>query len=178
MKSGKISPILWVALGVSLGLFGFFLILANPFGWKFPIPFLIKTSTNKQNSSLPKGLEQAPTPYLILPHGTQTYNVQGTNSKKSKITSITYNPLDPAKNTNQTITATVTSSEPIKTINLTEVTDDQTTTHSMKFISGSTTDGIWSSDFQITDTYEKIYYVSFEIITELGNKTVQLMPIR
>lgn len=176
MKSGKISPVLYVILGVSFGLLGFFLLLANPFGWKLPTPTLTQT-TPKSNNSLPHGTVSAPTPYLFLPHGKQTYNVQGKRGG-SNVTSITYDPLDPAKDTKQTVTATIQSKEAINSVNLTLNTDAQTTTHPMKLISGTTTQGIWSTSYQFSDTYEKIYNVSFEITTELGNKTSQPMLIK
>lgn len=179
MKSGKISPVLYIILGVSLGLLGFFLLLANPFGWKLPIPTLIKLpSTNPTNQSVPKGLVSAPTPYLILPHGKQTYNARGTENGRSKVISIIYDPLDPSLNANQTISADIESSETIKTVNLTVHTDNQSNTHLMKLSSGTLTKGVWTTTFQAVDTYDKIYDVSFEIITELGNKSTIPMLIR
>jgi hypothetical protein len=175
MKSGKITPFLWVALGISLGLFGFFLILANPFGWKIVTPTLTRQSNSLQTPVTK--ITQAPTPYLFLPHGKQTYNARG-SSGKSTVTSITYDPLDPTLNSSQTVTATVTSKEPIKTVSITVNTDKQTNNYVMSLTSGSTTDGVWTTTFKSTDTYEKIYNVSFTIITELGNKTTQPMLLR
>ena len=179
MKPRRISPFLFVALGVSLGLFGFFLLLANPFGWKLPVPTLkpVSLAPNPSNS-LPKGLTKAPTPYLILPHGIQTYNSRGAENKISKVTSITYDPLDPPKNTNQTISATIQSIEPVNSVALTVHTDNQINKHSMTLSSGDTQNGVWTAFFTVTDTYEKFYDVSFEIITELGNKTTLPMLIR
>ena len=176
MKSGKVSPVLYVILGVSFGLLGFFLLLANPFGWKLPTPTLTKT-TPKSGKTFPPGTVAAPTPYLILPHGKQTYNAQG-KWGESTVTSITYDPLDPARDTKQTVTATIQSKEAINTVSLTLNTDAQTTTHPMKLISGTATQGVWSTTYQFSDTYEKIYNVSFEITTELGNKTSQPMLIK
>lgn len=176
MKSGKISPILFVVLGVSLGLLGFFLILANPFGWKLPLPDFFKLPT-KTSESLPEGTVLAPTPYLLLPQGKQTYNTRGATGRSS-VVSITFEPLDPALNTAQTISATVNSSETVNSVNLTVNTDNKINTQPMKLISGTAIKGVWSSTFQTTDTYEKIYNISFEIITDLGNKTIQPMPIR
>jgi hypothetical protein len=176
MKSGKISPILFVALGVAVGLFGFFLILANPYGWKLSLPSIIKSPSDTAN--LPKGVASAPTPYLFLPQGKQTYNARGAAGKRSAAVSITYNPLDPQKNTNQTISATIESKETVSSVNLTVNTDKQKNIHVMKLISGTKTNGVWETTYKVTDTYEKVYNVSFEIITELGNKTVQPMFIR
>lgn len=176
MKPGKISPILFVVLGVSIGLFGFFLILANPFSWKFSL-FNIFNLSQKTDNGLPEGVVIAPTPYLLLPSGKQTYNARGSNTRSS-VVSITFDPLDPALNTNQTISATVNSKETINSVTLTVNTDKKSNSQPMKLISGSATRGVWTSTFQVIDSYEKIYNVSFEIITELGNKTVQPMPIR
>ena len=177
MKSGKISPFLFVALGVSLGLFGFFFIIANPFGWKLVIPNLFK-SIQDNSKVLPEGTTSAPTPYLFLPKGKQTYNAQGTKNMRSAAVSVTYDPLDPQINTDQTISATIASKEVVKFVNITVNTDSQTNTHSMNQVSGTNLNGVWSTSFKITDTYEKIYNVSFEIITELGNKSIQPMFIR
>lgn len=176
MKSGKISPFLFVALGVSLGLLGFFLILANPFGWKMPFPSI--KSTNNSQKATSKGLATAPTPYLFLPTGKQTYNARGAESKKSAATSITFDPLDPKKDTNQTITATIESKEPVNSVKVTVNTDNSSNPYPMKLISGDSSKGEWSAIFKVIDTYEKIYNISFEIITELGNKTTQPMPLR
>lgn len=177
MNSGKISPILFVVLGVALGLFGFFIILANPFGWKLPFPSLIKIP-NQTSQTVPKDMISAPTPYLFLPTGKQTYNARGADSKKSSVTSITFDPLDPKINTNQTITVTAVSSEAINSLTVTVNTDTQSTPHKMNLVSGDNLKGEWSTTFKVTDSYEKVYNVSFEIITQLGNKTTQPMPIR
>lgn len=180
MNLGKISPFLLIALGVSLGLFGFFLILANPFGWKLNLPSLIPktTTTTRNGEKLPKGVVEAPTPYLFLPHGKQTYNVRGGDNKVSIITTVVYDPLDPKKDTTQTISVTAKSKEPINSISLTMNTDNQTKIYPMTFNSGTKIDGVWTASFIASDTYEKIYDVSFEIITELGNKSIQPMPLR
>jgi len=180
MNLGKISPFLLIALGVSLGLFGFFLILANPLGWKLNLPSLIPqtTTTTRTGEKLPQGVVQAPTPYLFLPHGKQTYNVRGGDNKVSVITTIVYDPLDPKKDTKQTISVTAKSKEPINSISLTLNTDNQTKVYPMVFSSGTKSEGIWIASFIASDTYEKTYDVSFEIITELGNKSIQPMPLR
>ena len=176
MEPKKTSPVLFVVLGVSLGLLGFFLILANPFGWKMVLPSLFKLPT-KTNRSLPKGTVLAPTPYLILPQGKQTYNAQGGNGR-STVTSITFDPLDPAKNTTQEITATVNSKETINSISLTVNTDNYSSTYPMTLTKNGSPVSIWTAQFQSTDTYEKIYNISFLIITNLGHKITQPMLIR
>jgi len=179
MKSDKVSPILFIVLGVSLGLLGFFLLLANPFGWKLPTPTLTKTTDTTTNTKeLPKGLAEAPAPRLILPSGEQTYNISGGDEKVSKISKIIYNPLDPKINTTQVITATANSKEPISTVSLTVNTDNDTKTYPLTFTSGTKINGVWTTSFTVTDTYENIYNVSFEIITELGNKSIMPMLIK
>lgn len=185
MKSGKVSPVLYVVLGVSFGLLGFFLLLANPFGWKLPIPTLIKLPTSTPQTAntgtgekLPEGLAEAPTPYLFLPHGKQTYNVRVGDERTSLITNIVYDPLDPKKDATQVVTATAESKESINSISLTLNTDNKTTVYPMTLTSGTKLKGIWTASFTATDTYESIYNVSFEIITELGNKSTQPMLLR
>jgi len=179
MKPSKISPVLWVVLGVSLGLLGFFLLLANPFGWKTLIPTLIfKQNTSPSGERLPKGVANAPTPYLFLPHGKQTYSSRGGDNNKSNITSVTYDPLDPQKDSNQTISAVIDSQEAVNSVSVTVKTDSQTNTHQLKLQTGTASKGTWSVTFVATDTFEKIYSVSFEIITQFGNKTTIPMPIR
>ncbi|KKS42589.1 MAG: hypothetical protein UV06_C0009G0004 [Candidatus Collierbacteria bacterium GW2011_GWA2_42_17] len=180
MNLGKISPFLLIALGVSLGLFGFFLILANPFGWKLNLPSLIPqtTTTTRTGEKLPQGVVQAPTPYLFLPHGKQTYNIQGGEEKVAKISNVIYDPLDPKKDTVQTITATSVSKEPVSSISLTMFTDNQTKVYPMTFVSGTKLKGVWTTSFTVSDSYEETYKVSFEIISDLGNKATQPMPLR
>lgn len=177
MKSGKISPVLFVVLGIAVGLLVFFLIIANPFGWKIPLPTLTKSPTVTTEKKLPTGTEAAPTPYLILPRGKQTYNAQG-GTAKSTVTSITFDPLDPAKGASQEITAKVTSQETISSVSVTVNTDNNSTTYPMTLTKSGSPDTVWVAKFQSTDTYEKIYNISFEIINSLGNKTTQPMLIR
>lgn len=176
MEPRKISPILYVVLGVSVGLLVFLLIIINPFGWKLALPSIF--NFNRSAGSIPEGLALAPTPHLFLPHGKQTYNARGSGAERSSVTSITFEPLDPAKNTSQTITASVTSKESVKSVTLTVNTDNQSTNHAMKLISGNGSKGDWTSTFTVSDSYEKTYNLSFLIITSFGNKTTQLMPIR
>lgn len=177
MKSGKISPVLFVVLGIAVGLLVFFLLIANPFGWKIPFPTLTKSPTNSTQNKIPKGAAAAPTPYLFLPKGKQTYNAQG-GSAKSTVTTITFDPLDPAKGATQEITAKVNSQETVASVSLTVNTDNNSTTYPMTLIKNGSPETVWIAQFKSTDTYEKIYNISFEIITSLGNKTTQPMLIR
>lgn len=177
MKSGKISPVLFVVLGIAVGLLVFFLLIANPFGWKMPYPTLTKSPTDSTQNKLSKGTVAAPTPYLFLPKGKQTFNAQG-GTAKSTVISITFDPLDPAKGATQEITATVNSKETVASISLTVNTDNNSTTYPMTLTKNGTPESMWIAQFKSTDTYEKIYNISFEIITSLGNKTTQPMFLR
>lgn len=176
MKKASLKPVYFVILGVVLGLGGFFLILANPFGWKTITPFL---KISQPGTPTPgNGLVAAPPPVLILPKGKQTYMVRGGDNSISKITSVTVDPLDIKKGGTQTITVEIDSKEPITTFNTTLTTDTSSKEYSLKLIAGDSTKGTWQAAYTVSDSAEKIYNYKFNIITNNGNKTVTPFLVR
>ena len=182
-KSGKIRPVLLVVLGVTIGLFGFFLLLANPFGWKMPTPFLksvpTKSITSKQGDlNIPMGLVRAPTPTLILPKGKQTYYVRSGSGSATKINQIDLDPLDVNKGEKQTINVKAQSDEKITSITITLKTDKQAAEIPMKLLNGPATDGEWIASYVLQDTANTTYFMTFNSVTASGKMAKLDFPIR
>lgn len=169
-------PTFLIILGIIIGLGGFFLILANPFGWPTIQPKL--TITNNNKSKRAPGYTTAPTPVLILPSGKQTYNVQGGETDISSIRSVTIDPLDVKKDQNQSISVKATSKEPISTFTVSLVTDSKSIEIPLKLANGNESSGTWTSKYPVTDTTNKTYTFVFNIITVNGNKTVTPFLLR
>ena len=170
-------PVYFVILGVVLGLAGFFLILANPFGLKVPRPTLNSQKTTDTSRS-PQGTVAAPTPTLILPSGKQTFFVRGGDQDVSKLTQIVIDPLDAAKDTSQTIDISVNSIEPITDFKIVLTTDNTATTFIPAIKSGNTTTGIWTANYSFPDTAQRIYSFSFEMTTQSNKKTIKPFLLR
>lgn len=173
-------PYQFVILGVILGLGGFFLILANPFGWKTLRPITENVNIPQPGIKTPPGknLVAAPTPTLILPPGKQTYFVQGAETNISRISAVTVDPLDVNKGQNQTLTVKIGSKEPIATFNVVLNSDNGAKEYPLTLVSGDVSEGTWEAKYTVNDTTSKIYSFVFNIITKNGNKTVTTFPVR
>lgn len=179
MNKITLRPVYFIILGVILGLGGFFLLLANPFGWKTIRPTLKTTTTSKPTPAAPgNGLMAAPTPILILPKGKQTYTVRGGDTDISRVTSVTVDPLDAKKGDKQTLTVKIASKEPVKTFNVVLNSDNGGKEYSLALASGDTSNGTWETSYTLTDSTSKIYSFVFNIITNNGNKTVNPFLVR
>ena len=166
----------FVILGIVLGLGGFFLLLANPFGLRFPKPFL-KTSTS-DSSRLPPGVIAAPTPTLILPSGRQVFYVRGGDQDFSKINEVVVNPLDALQGARQSIDITVDSVEPVSSFKITLKTDNGQKTYTAALKSGNSTRGVWTASYTFPDTARSIYSFVFEIITNSNKATTISFMVR
>ena len=170
-------PVYFVILGVVLGLVGFFLILANPFGLKVPRPNLEGQKTGTDSKAHP-GTIAAPTPTLILPSGKQTFFVRGGDQDFSKLTQVVVDPLDATKGTQQTIDISVNSSEPITDFKITLKTDSATNTYTPTVKSGNSTLGVWSATYSFPDTALTSYSFTFEMTTQTNKKTIKPFLLR
>lgn len=168
-----------IIIGIIIGLIGFFLLLANPFGWKFITPTLTNQNSNT-DSSTPntQSVVSAPTPVLIIPKGKQTYNVRGGDKEISRISSITIDPLDITKNQEQTMTIKMGSKEDVSRFEATLVGDNTKQPFSLKLISGDLKNGVWEAKYLVTDTTDKKYGFDFKITTVNGNETATVFPVR
>jgi len=172
----KLKSIHLIILGIILGLGGFFLIIANPFGLKIPRPYLFfgKQVTSKG----PPGSIPAPTPTLLLPPGKQTFYVRGGDQDFSKISQITVDPLDSTKNQKQSIEVAIDSIEPISKFNILLTTDTTTTTLIPTLKSGNSTRGTWSVIHTFPDTALNVYKFTFNMITNTNKKTAIPFMVR
>ncbi|HEX9008433.1 MAG TPA: hypothetical protein VF837_04195 [Patescibacteria group bacterium] len=183
MNKPTIKPVYFIILGIIVGLGGFFLLLANPFGWKTPVPYLTTSTptpvtTGNPSKVTPKGVIAAPTPVLILPTGKQTYNVQGGETDISRITQVTVDPLDVKKGGQQSLSVKMSSKEPISKFTVTLNSDNGTHDYPLTLASGDTTTGVWTAQYTVSDSTATIYDFVFNIITNNGNKTVTTFPVR
>lgn len=105
-----------------------------------------------------------PLPPKILPTGDQTYTFShGPDVVGPKLHTVIVAPIDPAVGAMQTITATITHTSPVTTVTGYLYTDKGVTEHPFKMISGTATDGTWSSSWFMPSTYLQIYYLNFSI---------------
>ena len=177
MNKPSMKPVYFIIFGVILGLGGFFLILANPFGWNSIRPIL-NTGSIQQPGQKSGKLVAAPAPILILPKGKQTYNVQGGETAISRVTSVTVDPLDALKDQTQSISVKVNSKEPISKFSIILNSDNGSHEYPLSLISGDESIGVWEGKYTLTDSTFKIYTFLFNIITNNGNKTVTPFPVR
>jgi len=172
----KLKSIHFIILGIVLGLGGFFLIIANPFGLKIPRPyfFIGKPTTYKG----PPGSIPAPTPTLILPSGKQTFYVRGGEQDFSKISQVTIDPLDADKGDKQSLEVVIDSIEPVSKFNILLSTDTIITTLTPTLKSGNSTRGTWSITHNFPDTALKIYKLTFNMTTNTNKETTIPFMVR
>ena len=105
-----------------------------------------------------------------LPSGKQSWAFsRGSEVKGPKIDIATVDPLTPGKGDVQTVTITVKNDTPVTKAITTLFTDNQSLVLDLKLISGSSTDGTWAISWKISDTYNNIYHINFDLISSSGN---------
>jgi len=174
MATRKISPVLYVILGISIGILGLVFFLANPFKIKVDLPGKPLTPEQAQK----EGLVAISTPVLILPSGKQTYTSQRAEGATSGVTSITYDPLDPKQGSKQTISLDVESLEELESVTITINSDTKSNVHVLKLIGQNENKSTWSTTFTINDSYQNIYNLNIETLTKSGIKSTESMLVR
>lgn len=127
----------------------------------------------------PTGIVTAPTPYLILPTGKQTYLVRS-NPKPGDATvkQIVADPIESAQGDQQTFSLDIASPTPVAAVSLELTTDNQTNTYQFKLVSGNNKLGTWSGTWVMADPHRVTYFAKFIIKDEGGHITNQDFPIR
>jgi hypothetical protein len=117
-------------------------------------------------------------PY-VLPTGSQTYQYShGSDVKGPKISSVTIDPLDPPKDTAQTITLVITSTSPMTKNSLTINTDNESKTLDLKQVSGDNLAGTYAVTWTPSDTYAQKYSIKYHLVstTDTFDSTMYLRP--
>lgn len=127
----------------------------------------------------PTGIVTAPTPYLLLPTGKQTYLVRS-NPKPGDATvkQIVANPIEGPQGDPQTFDIDIDSPTPIAAVSVELTTDNQTNTYQFKLVSGNNKLGTWSGTWVMADPHRVTYFAKFIIKDEGGHITNQDFPIR
>lgn len=106
----------------------------------------------------------------ILPGGKQIYqNTRGKDVVGPKLFNITIDPFDPQKGQKINVTADIKNDSPVTKAIVILTTDNKTVEENMKLISGETTDGTWTTEIKLEDTYLCIYKLGFNLQSETGN---------
>lgn len=167
----KISQIILIVLLLLLALLVAVLLLTGRV--KIPSSLLI----TPPQTEVPAGLVQAPTPYLLLPQGRQSYLIRSGSLNQPRGNRIVVDPLDARRGEQQVVDLEVEFTKAITSVNLTLITDNIQKTYPMTLSAGDPTKGTWSATYQIEDDHEGIYSMQF-IINYDGQETTIDFPIR
>jgi len=106
-----------------------------------------------------------------LPSGTQSWKFShGPDVKGPKIQTATVDPLTPNTRDTQTVTVTIKNDTPV-TAAVTLYTDTMHKTFPMKLTTGTLTDGTWTANWKMEDTYNNTYHIDFTLDSASGNWT-------
>jgi hypothetical protein len=110
-----------------------------------------------------------PPPTRPLPSGKQTYIYGSRNVAGPVPSEVTIDPLTPAVGATQTVTVKIKFTSPVTSAGVILNTDNKVTKFPLELTSGTTTDGIWKGTWAMPDSYDHIYYLQFDIKSNLGN---------
>jgi len=105
-----------------------------------------------------------------LPTGKQVYRYShGDDVVGPKLQVVTIDPFDPKPGQTITITATIKHDSPVTSATAILVTDNQSNNQPMQLIDGSDTDGTWTTEYTLDDTYLYTYQLNFELASSTGD---------
>lgn len=117
-------------------------------------------------------------PPYTLPSGPQTYRFShGKDVTGPKVQVVTFDPLDPAVGSTQTITLEIDSPSPLKSATITLTSDNQEKTLDLERTSGDTLKGTYQTPWVVDDTFELTYAVHYLLLSE-NDKFDNTMYIR
>lgn len=127
----------------------------------------------------PTGLIKAPTPYLQIPEGRQSFTVRTGTTGGPVGTQIEVDQLNAQKGTNQTVNLGVEyKNGSVDSVDATLITDNAKSTLPMHLINGDKSSGTWSITWTISDTHETTYQMDFTINYGSGKQYTINFPIR
>ncbi len=106
------------------------------------------------NTNIPPTPTQAPRP---IPSGKQTFSVSNGKKIGPQFQTGAIDPYDPTKGNQQTISVSISSTQPVATATLTMQTDTRSKEIPMQLTSGTTNKGIWAATWTVDDTYLYTY---------------------
>jgi hypothetical protein len=62
----------------------------------------------------------------------------------------------------------INDSSPVLGAVATVYTDNKQISHPLKFVSGSSTEGVWQGSWEVNDSYNYVYYIDFVVGGESG----------
>lgn len=108
-----------------------------------------------------------PTPYP-LPQGKRSFKLNyAKDASGPKIENITIDPFDPKVGENQTYSVSVSHAAPVKTVDLSLMTDHKIATYSLQLVQGSETKGTWEVMVTTDDTHLYEYYPYFIVKSDI-----------
>lgn len=139
-------------------------------------------SSNSSPSTLPAAPSPAPSPTPSpspspSPAPSPTNRVSGglqvfiSTQNQPQMRQLTITPFDPKTGATQTLDLSVkdTSDSPIITVRAIVRTDNGENTYNLSLASGSSTNGVWSVSYQVSDSHEQIYNMSFTATNQAGS---------
>lgn len=132
---------------------------------------------NVPQTEFPAGIVKAPTPYLLLPQGKQSYSINSGSGNEPRGTRIIVDPLDARKGEKQTVYLDAGYTKPIESVGVTLIMDNFSKTYPLSVTGGDATKGTWSGTYTIEDDHEKIYAMKFALKYN-GKETIINFPIR
>lgn len=131
--------------------------------------FRFRSSDKTKHQASPSP-SPTPCPTKILPEGKQVYKYShGKNVVGPKLQMVTIDPFDPQLNQTINVTAEIKHDSPVTKATAILVTDHKTVPQEMKHISGEPTNGTWTTEIKLEDTYLCTYQVNFDLQSETGN---------
>lgn len=133
----------------------------------FPTKMIMRLFSSKRIAPLP-----TPTIRSIRPitSGRQEYIFShGSGVIGPKLQQVIIDELTPERNSRQTVTATIKHDSPVTSAVVRLHTDTMTVDFPLGLASGSATNGTWTGQWQMTDTYRYNYYLQFILQSATGN---------
>lgn len=135
-------------------------------------PHLNPTPTPTPGGPTPTPIP-TPTPNPI-PHGNKGFSVSSRNPGP-RMGRGTITPYDPAIGTTQSISINVSDSiNPVTSVGVIVQTDHATTTHAMSLTSGTTSNGVWTASWTVTDSYNYTYKATLSAGSASGINAVTM----
>lgn len=109
-------------------------------------------------------VESKKAPLMPLAQGPQTYSYShGKNVLGPKPQVVQISTIDPGLNGKQKVTVTIKHTSPITDVSVNLKTDNQTKNYPMNKVAGSDTDGTWEGEWTVSDSYNEIYFLEFDL---------------
>ena len=118
--------------------------------------------------------EPSPSPIWILP-GKETYTISQNSKEGPRVKNISIDPQDPTiNNSSQTITAELNHSQPIDQVQLKLISDNEEKLATMNLIEGTNKNGIWTTNWEITDSILYNYILTLTATSQDGQSIIDL----